>query len=207
MRDVAWNLTKDNIVAAQIVNIQIDANQPAAIEQVFNASQHEALREQLKNIWSRSMSLSSMCYVLARFNASLNADHAFLCGLLHDIGKLYILMHAKEYPGFLGDSDSLNAVLRDWYQSVGCSIVEAWGFAGEIAQSIDIDENLDTASSRDAGLVDVVYTAIALLDAPEETFNAVPMHPSLQRLNIVQESYSELSEAAELHRQSMCRSI
>ena len=178
-----------------------------AIEQIFNASQHEALRDRLKDLWTRSMSLSSMCYVLARFNASLNSDHAFLCGLLHDVGKLYILTQAKDYPDFLGDGDSLNTVLQDWHQSVGCSIVEAWGFAGEIARSIDIDENLDTESSRGAALVDVVYTAIALLDAPEETLAAVPPHPSLQRLNVTEDSFAELSEAAELHAQSMRHSI
>ncbi len=100
-----------------------------AIEQIFNASQHAALREQLKDLWTRSISLSSMCYVIARSNTSLDAEHAFLSGLLHDVGKLYILTQAKDYPGFLGDEDSLNKVMHDWHQSVGCSIVEAWGFA------------------------------------------------------------------------------
>ncbi|NOX67752.1 MAG: HDOD domain-containing protein [Gammaproteobacteria bacterium] len=178
-----------------------------AIEQIFNASQHEALRERLQVLWARSMSLSSMCYVIARSAAPLNADHAFLAGLLHDVGKLYILTQAKEYPGFLGDEDSLNTVLRDWHPSVGCSIVGAWGFAGEVVQSIDIDENLDTASSRGAALVDVVYAAIALLDAPEETLTKIPLHPSMQRLGVTGDSFTEISEAAELHAQSMRHSI
>jgi HD-like signal output (HDOD) protein len=148
-----------------------------------------------------------MCYVIARSNPSLNADHAFLSGLLHDVGKLYILTQAKDYPGFLADGGSLNTVLHDWHQSIGGSIVEAWGFAGEITQSVDIDENLDTESSRGAALVDVVYTAIALLDAPEETLAAVPPHPSLKRLNVTEDSFAELNEAAELHAQSMRHSI
>jgi len=178
-----------------------------AIEQIFNASQHEALRERLQALWARSMSLSSMCYVIANSVASLNADHAFLAGLLHDVGKLYILTQAKDYPGFLGNEDSLNAVLHDWHQSVGCSIIGSWGFAGEIVQSVDINENLDTESSRAAALVDVVYAAIALLDAPEKTLAAVPPHPSLQRLHVTEDSFAELAEAAELHAQSMRHSI
>lgn len=178
-----------------------------AIEQIFNASQHEALRDRLQALWARSMSLSSMCYVLARSTASFNADHAFLAGLLHDVGKLYILTQAKEYPDFLGAENSLNTVLQEWHPSVGCSIVAAWGFAGGIVQSIDIDENLDTVSSRGASLVDVVYVAIALLDTPAETLAEVPPHPSILRLGVTKDSFTEISEAAELHAQSMRHSI
>ncbi len=178
-----------------------------AVEQIFNASQHETLRDRLKDLWSRSMSLSSMCYVIARTDVSLNSDHAFLCGLLHDVGKLYILTQAKEYPGFLGDTESLNTVLHDWHQGIGSSIVDAWGFHAEIAKSVDIDENLDTESNRGAALVDVVYAAIALLDDAQAALSKEPSHPSLQRLKVTQESFEELREAAELHAQSMRHSI
>jgi len=178
-----------------------------AVEQIFNASQHETLLDRLKDLWSRSMSLSSMCYVIASTDPSLNSDHAFLCGLLHDVGKLYILTQAKEYPGFLGDTESLNSVLHDWHQSIGCSIVDAWGFDAEIARSVDIDENLDTESNLGASLVDVVYTAIALLDNAEAALSKTPRHPSLRRLKVNQESFEELREAAELHAQSMRHSI
>ena len=78
-----------------------------AVEQIFNASQHEDLRESFKNIWSGSLSLASMCFVIARQSDNLNPDNAFLCGLLHEVGKLYILTKAREFPNLMGDPDSL----------------------------------------------------------------------------------------------------
>ena len=178
-----------------------------AIEQIFNASQHEAMKERLKDIWTRSLSLSSMCYVLARSTGSLSSDHAFLCGLLHDIGKLYILTKVKAYPDIIGDASSLDRVLLEQHESVGCSIVEAWGFPSEIARSIEIQKNLNLDPDRGADLVDVAYAAIALLDAPDDTLAAEPLHSSLQRLNVTQDSFADLNEAAELHAQSMRYSI
>lgn len=178
-----------------------------AVEQIFNAAKHVAMRERLEEIWSRSMSLSSMCYVIARLNAGLNSDHAFLCGLLHNVGKLYILTQAKEYPALLGNSESLERVLNECHGKVGASIVEAWGFPEEIAQSADIEENLISGPDGSAALVDVVFVANSLLDTPDDTFGAEPPHPSLQRLNVTQDAFADLNESAELHAQSMRMSI
>ncbi|MBT8098485.1 MAG: HDOD domain-containing protein, partial [Gammaproteobacteria bacterium] len=117
-----------------------------AVEQIFNASQHENLRDAIEDIWTRSLSLASMCFVIARQTASVNPDNAFLCGLLHDIGKLYILTKARNFPELMGDPQSLETVLQQWYSSIGRSIIESWGFSDEIAKTLEIEENLNLES-------------------------------------------------------------
>ena len=49
-----------------------------AVEQIFNASQHEELRDSIKAIWTSSLSLASMCFVIARNTDTVNPDNAFL---------------------------------------------------------------------------------------------------------------------------------
>ena len=74
-----------------------------AVEQIFAASEHKELRDSVKHIWNESLSLASMSFVIAQRSGAVNADNAFLSGLLHEVGKLYILTKAQDYPTLMGD--------------------------------------------------------------------------------------------------------
>lgn len=178
-----------------------------AVEQIFNASKHENLRDRLKDLWSRSINIASMSYVIARSSSGMNADNAFLCGLLHEIGKLYILTKAGKYPGFLGDTASFDQVLEEWHPSVGRSIVEAWGFPDEIVASVDLDEGVAAGSGGAATFADVLYAATTLLDTPEETLEQEAPGPSMERLSITPDSRPELMEGWEVHAQSLRQAV
>lgn len=178
-----------------------------AVEQIFNASQHEELRESIKNIWSSSLSLASMCFVIARNSGNLNADNAFLCGLLHEVGKLYILTKARDYPNLMGDPDSLASVLEQWYASVGKSIVEAWGFSDEIANSLEVEENLISDSSSPATLVDVLYAAQVVLGHDDEQELDAASEGVTSKLKINADTLPSLREDFAQHAQSMRQSV
>ncbi|MDH5502114.1 MAG: HDOD domain-containing protein, partial [Gammaproteobacteria bacterium] len=134
------------------------------------------------------------------------ADNAFLCGLLHGIGKLYILTKAKDYPKMLGDEASLEKVLADWHPGIGKSIIESWGFPQEIADTMELADNVRVAGDE-ANLVDVVYTAIALLDAPDDTLARVPLSPAVARVISSSESFDSIKDAYDQHAQSIRQSV
>ena len=137
----------------------------------------------------------------------MNPDNAFLCGLLHEVGKLYILTKARDFPGLMGDPDSLSVVLEQWYSSVGKSIVEAWGFSDEIANSLDLEEHLIDDKSAAASLVDVIYAAKTILDtAEDEEFDAA--HQDIVgKLKVSAETLPAIRDAYDLHAQSMRQSV
>jgi len=178
-----------------------------AVEQIFNASQHAELRDSIKTIWSSSLSLASMCFVIARNSDNINPDNAFLCGLLHEVGKLYILTKARDYPTLMGDADSLASVLEQWYSSVGKSIVEAWGFSDEIANSMEIDENLSSDSGSPATLVDVIYAARLVLENDDEQELDEPSQGVVGKLKISPDTLPGIREAYDQHAQSMRQSV
>jgi HD-like signal output (HDOD) protein len=178
-----------------------------AVEQIFNASQHKELRESIKNIWSTSLSLASMCFVIARQSDNLNPDNAFLCGLLHEVGKLYILTKAREFPNLMGDADSLATVLDQWYASVGKSIVEAWGFSDDIANSLEIEENLSSDSGAPATFVDVIYAARLVLENHDDKELDAASQDIVGKLKINADSLPGLREAYDQHAQSMRASV
>ena len=178
-----------------------------AVEQIFNASQHEELHEPIRHIWDTSLSLASMCFVIARNSETVNADNAFLCGLLHEVGKLYILTKVRDFPNLMGDAESLSTVLDQWYATVGKSIVEAWGFSDEIASSLEIEDNLSNDQAAPATLVDVIFAARLVLeqdDVPEFDESSQGVVGKL-RLSI--ETLPAIREAYDLHTQSMRQSV
>lgn len=173
-----------------------------AVEQIFNASEHEDLRADLKDIWTNSMSLASMSFVIGRQVNTVNADDAFLGGLLHEIGKLYILTKVRDFPGLMGEPEALAAVLRQWMPTVGRSIVESWGFSSEIAASLDIEENLHPDDNAPATLVDVVYAAKSVLEA-DDGESTGPDDQTAGKLGISEATIPALKEAYDMHAQSM----
>ena len=178
-----------------------------AVEQIFEATEHKDLRDSVQQIWQSSLALASMSFVIARNAASLNADNAFLCGLLHEVGKLYILTKAASYPQLMGDEASLETVMQQWYSSIGKSIVESWGFPAEIAESVDTEESLNLEANASASLCDVVYLARQVLHDAESLEQDANCKVSAGRLNVSADNFPGIQEAYELHARSLRASI
>jgi len=156
-----------------------------AVEQIFNASKHDELRDRLKSLWNDSMSRSAMCYALSMEASDINSDSAYLCGLLHDVGKLYILTKARNYPDFLGNTDALQQVIADWHPSIGRSIVASWGFADEIAATLESGQGADHADDNVASLADVVLASEFLINNDKDAvIEQDSLPPVLQKLTI-----------------------
>ena len=178
-----------------------------AVEQIFAASKHENIKSAIEEIWHTSLSLASMSFVVARHSGKLNPDNAFLCGLLHQIGKLYILTHAQEYPALMGNPESLKSILEQWYASIGKSIVDAWGFPDEIAASLDLEDGMQSNADAPPTLVDVVFTAQRLLDDALTLDTDAALQDCAGKLMVNSDSYPTIEEAYQLHAQSTRSSV
>lgn len=166
------------------------------LQQLTRARQQPTIAKSLREIWSRSMRLSSMSHSLAAQHASLNDETAFMCGLLHDVGKLYVLNKATEIPGLLAEGAApITDVNDDWYSQIGRCIVEAWEFPAEIVESMDISEYMDEHVQRSPRMVDVVYVAGMLIDCTEEQIPDIIALPACQKLAITQEKIPAIFSA------------
>jgi HD-like signal output (HDOD) protein len=179
-----------------------------AMRQLYNSDKNNKMTRHLRAIWARGMKLSCMAYALARTNGNLNHESAYLCGLMHEIGKLYILTKAEDFPDFLGNSESLNSVMEEWNPQVSKSIIESWGFPEEIAESTDpasyVDDDVDSA----ARLVDVVVVAKLLVDGNDAKLTTVfEEDPSCIRLGISNNVASDVMLAYRDKLKSMQQSL
>lgn len=179
-----------------------------AVEQIFAASEQQDLKDALEKIWDSTLALASMSFVLAKNSGTVNADDAFLCGLLHEIGKLYILTKASTYPALLGNEESLATVMDNWHSSIGKSIVESWGFTAEIADSLEIEDYTVSDQGAPATLIDVVCLAHMLLESGVDAAEADECpSPLANKLRIAADSLPSIREAFNLHSESMRHSV
>lgn len=139
-----------------------------AMKQLCSADKNGKSAGYLRKIWAHGMKLSCMAHAVAEKCSALNQETAYLCGLMHEVGKLYILTKAKDFPQFLGDSKSINSVMQKWSPPISKHIVESWGFPDEVAESTDpafyVENDLESAPC----FVDVMVVSRLLVDGDEE---------------------------------------
>jgi putative nucleotidyltransferase with HDIG domain len=168
------------------------------VQQLMKGKVHGATPPAIEGLWKRSVRVAALSFVIARKLTGLNADTAMLVGLLHDIGKFYILNRARDYPELFEDDAALWEVVDQWHTNVGESILESWEIPDEIG--IAVRDHRDTMRSH-RGPVDLTDVLIAadFLDGARQSgkiqsldWDAVPT--ALNRLNMHVESCAALMQ-------------
>ena len=57
---------------------------------------------------------------------AINPDEAMLTGMMHSIGKLYVLTRAAAHPELFANAAVLDEILEQWHPSIGKAILENW---------------------------------------------------------------------------------
>lgn len=117
-----------------------------AMEQIKNAEELAPLRKPLHDLWERSVKVAAMCYVVARSWTRVNADQAMLAGLMHGMGRVYILTRAVKHPDLFADGTAYHEIVRDWNSAVAKAVLESWDISPEIIEAVEHYEELDRAA-------------------------------------------------------------
>ncbi len=162
----------------------------ASLSFSMNQMRHDkklaSFRHFLNDLWERSTSVAAYSYVLARNHSRVNPDEALLTGMMHGIGKLYILTRATDHPGLFGGDAQLNEIINEWHASIGKAILENWEFPETMAQAVG-----DQEASREADgapdLADVVAVSILIASYGTDFSGleiALQGHPGAKRLGL-----------------------
>ena len=69
------------------------------MSQLRRAEAYKGLEQPLDELWQWSAHVAAVSHVVAKRFTRVNADTALLGGVLHGIGKLYLLTRASKFPG------------------------------------------------------------------------------------------------------------
>ncbi len=178
-----------------------------AMKQLYNSEKHSHADKYLKSVWARGMKLSCMSFAIAAGRPDMNEETAYLCGLLHEVGKLYIVTKAEEFPELFGNRESFDAMVVEWQSQISKSIIEGWGFTQEMAESADPDSYMDQDPAAAPTLVDVVYVARLLVDESPEAIGDFSAVPSCVKLGVDEDSAPGVLDAYRDKLKSMQQSL
>jgi HD-like signal output (HDOD) protein len=182
-------------------NIVRSAALSFAVDQLRKASEYRHLEKQLDVLWKDSVQIAALCHVIARRFSSLNGDTALLAGLMHNVGRIYILTRASKYPTLTADPLTFNSIVRDWHANVAKALLENWKVADEIVDAVAGYEDLDREARGPVTLTDVLSLAMLVernrngqeMSLPDET-----LLKGLKRMQLqVRDCHSVIDESAE----------
>ncbi len=131
-----------------------------AMDNTFSAPEGSAMHAHIVNNRKHSVLVASICYLLAGREPNFKKpDEAMLAGLLHDIGKFYILTRVERFPALFKDTTALFDLMTDWHIGVGRAIVESWGFPEQIVNAVDEHHVLDRKHAGEPDATDIVTVA------------------------------------------------
>jgi len=133
-----------------------------AMAQIRKGSRVKAVETDLTRLWEEATCVAALSYAIARRRSRLNPDGAMLVGLLHGIGKLYILSRAGDHPELFTDRGMLLQVLHDWHVRIGRAILESWEFPPEMVEAIQQHEDRGRVHEGAADLTDVLTVAVVM---------------------------------------------
>lgn len=132
-----------------------------AIAQLRRASELRGIAEELEVLWREATIAAALAYSVASRVRNVSADESMLAGLLHNVGKIYILARAHRLDGLFKDPAALAQIMREWHANVGKAIVENWGFPEPISAAVGEHENIDRAVGE-PDLTDVLTVAVMM---------------------------------------------
>ncbi|MEZ5499572.1 MAG: HDOD domain-containing protein [Steroidobacteraceae bacterium] len=130
-----------------------------AVEQLRRAKGMAHLQKPLHSLWQRSVQVAALAYVISKRYSAINCDTALLSGMLHSVGKLYILSRANEFPGLIEDNDAYQTIVADWHANVAKAVLENWDIADDVVAAVHDYEDLDRDPRGPVTLTDILSVA------------------------------------------------
>jgi HD-like signal output (HDOD) protein len=132
-----------------------------AVRQIRLAPALRSIAKPLNVLWEQSITVASVCQVLARRTA-VSPDEAFLTGLMHGIGRLYIMVRAVGKANSVFADPAFLEVLEGWHPAIGKAVLKNWGFSDAMCEALGDQMDYDRESRTEADLTDILIVGVAL---------------------------------------------
>jgi HD-like signal output (HDOD) protein len=135
-----------------------------AMAEIRNSNKLAGIEHHLEALWRRSTQVAAFAFVLARTCTHVNPDEAMLTGMMHGIGKLYVLTRATAHPELFANAATLTQIIEDWHPSIGKAILENWGFAEAVAQAVGDQLDHSRTQMQPPDLSDIIAAAVVMAE-------------------------------------------
>jgi HD-like signal output (HDOD) protein len=168
-----------------------------AIQDIRRTESLRSIAGRMDELWSDSMTVAHFSQAVAK-RSSLPTPDAFAAGLLHLMGRLYILVQCTE-QGSSGHRVVLSNDLVDaWHPGIAKAVLKNWRMSEEVCEAVGAQAEMDIVRTGNATLTDVLVIGIRLAKQMKDRHDATNLSAGgvLARLNLsVEECHSLIDEA------------
>ncbi len=168
-----------------------------ALQQLRKAEDFRCIQHLLDPEWERSHVVAGLCHALARHTRRAHPDEMLTLGLVHNIGRIYILSR----DGVVDEigAGNYDEVLDEWHPIIGSAIAESWNLPEQAAQAIGQQCTPDDQQDFAHDTNDLLGLAVAIA-AAEQTGELEPEAilalPQAKRLNVNETMLASVREEA-----------
>lgn len=195
IRDIPTAIARMGFKMAQAVTMSI------ALQQLMKRESGSRLAGQFDRLWWHSVSVAAISYLVAKNYREINPDEAMVAGLMHDVGKIYVMVRAEEHAEDLCDDFArLEQIMFEWHSPVGHAILRNWGMPDDMAEVVNEHESVDriveVADLTDVVLVSNLCAHAMDVDSAEMATQICDWAkiPAFQRLGLSEEAIINITE-------------
>jgi HD-like signal output (HDOD) protein len=118
------------------------------------------IRSQLETCWQDGVRVAALTHAMAKETRGIRSDEALLAGLLHNIGKIYIIARSPKQGAMQLD----DPILSEWHPGIGTALIENWKLPDDIAKAVGGQLERDRTHDEPADLQDLLIVAVAVAE-------------------------------------------
>jgi HD-like signal output (HDOD) protein len=169
-----------------------------AIQGIRRTESLRSIGGRIDELWSDSATVAHFSEAVAK-RASLPTPEAFVAGLLHLIGRLYILVRCAERASAGQQVVLSNDLVDVWHPVIARAVLRNWGMSEAVCEAVGAQTDVDVVRRGAASLTDVLVTGIRLAKRMRNHYDATSLSAGgvLARLNLsVEECQALVKDAA-----------
>jgi putative nucleotidyltransferase with HDIG domain len=101
------------------------------MKDVFKTSISD-IQKRMEELWAHSVKVGSKAVELAQSRPEFDPEVALVAGLVHDIGKIPLLMKLCNYEALTGYDEFMDKLLHKLHTNMGKAILKRWEFDPEL---------------------------------------------------------------------------
>jgi len=134
-----------------------------AMSQMRRAESWRGLQDRFREIWESCARLAATAFSVARQRRRADADQALLAGMLHAVGKLYVLTRVSRFPVLMGDPAIAAEIDQVWQARAGRVLLARWTLPSEVIEAACGFDQAAAGAHGPANLSDVLLSAHYLM--------------------------------------------
>jgi HD-like signal output (HDOD) protein len=132
-----------------------------AVKQLRLAPALRSISQHLNVLWEQSITVAAICQVIAR-RTKVSPDEAFLTGLLHGIGRLYVMVRSAGKTEKIFQDPYFRDMISGWHPGIGKAVLENWGFDAAVCEALADQGDFAHGGRTEPDLTDVLVVSVVL---------------------------------------------